>query len=50
MIYSWTNDHADIPLPEDVQAPGEEGDEDEDAHKKASEPEKWKELGLNTVR
>jgi len=42
---------ADISLPEGVQAPDEEGeDAGDESQNRFNEPEKWKELGLTTVR
>lgn len=42
---------ADIPLPEGVQPAAEEQDELADASpQRNKKPEKWTELGLNTVR
>lgn len=51
---SWREDSLpddDISLPEGVQPPGEEGEDvGEDGQNSFNAPEKWKELGLNTVR
>ena len=41
---------ADIPRPEGEQISGDEAGEEEEALQKSSESEKWKELGLHTVR
>ncbi len=47
---SASSDAADILLPEGEQIPGEEAGEEDEVQHKAKESEKWRELGLHTVR